>query len=169
MRLVNWGSVRSTEVTRSQYIGRLRSHEVKCQNKGLILIICHCLFLHIYLICPGSGFVSLHTDPVPDPTFIIQIRIRITGCWQVGLLIRSFWPDMRNIFYRLRFWTRSESDASIIAQYVKIKEVNNVNGTVNVNTGMKWNWIKQIILEKKVSCLGFWERIRISFFSARNR
>ena len=31
-------------------------------------------------VCPGSGFVYLHTDPVPDPTFIIQIRIRITVC-----------------------------------------------------------------------------------------
>ena len=32
-------------------------------------------------ICPGSGsgFVSFLTDPDPDPTFIIQIRIRITG------------------------------------------------------------------------------------------
>ena len=67
--------MRSTEVTRAQYIGQLRSHEVKCLNKGLILIICHCLFLHIYRICPGSrsGFVSLHTDP--DPTFILQIQI----------------------------------------------------------------------------------------------
>ena len=31
--------MRSTEVTRSQYIGRLRSHEVKCLNKvgGLLI------------------------------------------------------------------------------------------------------------------------------------
>ena len=35
------------------------------------------MFLHIYRICPGSGFVSLHTDP--DPTFIIQIRIHKSG------------------------------------------------------------------------------------------
>ena len=49
----------------------------KVQNKGLILIICHCFFLHIYHICPGSGFVSLQTDP--DPTLIIQIRIHKSG------------------------------------------------------------------------------------------
>ena len=50
----------------------------KAQINGLVNIFCHGMFLHIYRICPGprSGFVYLHTDP--DPTFIIQIRIRIT-------------------------------------------------------------------------------------------
>ena len=45
----------------------------------LILIICHCLFLHIYRMCPGSGsgFVFLHMDP--DPTFIVQIWIHKTA------------------------------------------------------------------------------------------
>ena len=111
MRLVNWGSVRSTEVTKvtvhrsaevtwSQMLGEccrlcldvvhLLKSKRKVLNKGLILIICHCLFLHIFCICPGSGsgFVSLHTDPVPDPTFIIQIRTHKSGsatlwihCW----------------------------------------------------------------------------------------
>ena len=41
------------------------------------------MFLHIYLVCPGSGFVSLHT--VLCPTFIIRIRIRITShYWCAG-------------------------------------------------------------------------------------
>ena len=92
--------MRSTEVTVH------RSHEVKlgecCRlcldiinflnserkvlNKGLILIICHCLFLHIFPLCPGygSGFVSLHTDP--DPTFIIQILIHKSGSGSASLI-----------------------------------------------------------------------------------
>ena len=37
------------------------------------------IFLHIYryCICPGSGFVSLHTDP--DPTFIKQLQSGTTN------------------------------------------------------------------------------------------
>ena len=35
-----------------------------------ISLFCHAMFLNIYSRCPGSGFVSLHTDP--DPTLIIQ-------------------------------------------------------------------------------------------------
>ena len=44
-----------------------------------------------YTVCPGSGsgFVSLHTDP--DPTFIIQIRIRITGVEWYGWLCGVEW------------------------------------------------------------------------------
>ena len=42
-------------------------------NEELIFIFCHCMFLYIYRLCPGSGFVSLHADP----TFIKRIRIRI--------------------------------------------------------------------------------------------
>ena len=45
-------------------------------------------------ICPGSesGFVSVHTDLVPDPTFIIQIRIHKSGsasliCPQIAVLL----------------------------------------------------------------------------------
>ena len=48
----------------------------KVQIKGLILIFCQGIFLQTCRLCPGSGFVTLHTDP--DPIFIIQIRIRIT-------------------------------------------------------------------------------------------
>ena len=47
----------------------------KVLNKGLILIICHCLFLHIFRICPGSGSGSDFYNTNPDS----QIRIRITG------------------------------------------------------------------------------------------
>ena len=43
-------------------------------------------------ICPGSGFVSLHTDPVPDPIFIIQNQIHITGNNMVFRI-------MSNLFY----------------------------------------------------------------------
>ena len=42
-------------------------------NEELIFIVCHCMFLYIYRLCPGSGFVSLNTDL----NFRIQIRIRI--------------------------------------------------------------------------------------------
>ena len=53
------------------------------------------MFLHIYRICPGSGFVPvfLHTDP----TLKIKIRIRITDNLTVDTvsrdLLSSFTPS----------------------------------------------------------------------------
>ena len=59
----------------------------KFQIKILILSFRHGMFLHIYGISPGSGLVSLHTDP--DPTFIIQIRIRITDFFNGKIVYQS--------------------------------------------------------------------------------
>ena len=51
-----------------------------------------------FCICPGSGFVYLHTDP--DPTFIMQIRIQGSG--SASLVKRNR--------LQLFFWTIFESE-----------------------------------------------------------
>ena len=84
-------------------------------------------------ICPGSesGFVSVHTDLVPDPTFIIQIRIHKSGsasliCPQIAQ--QCCCPTMR----RRLLYTFLLFNANICPQMAVLLSYNKVDSCYNI-------------------------------------